>query len=104
MTKRKSATTAAPAAAKTSITKRAPSKAKKAVKAPVVKKTPNKTELAGKLFAKHYGKKERKDIIELFMSQAGLTYAGASSYYGGMQIAAKKAQRESGTGTTSVTA
>ena len=44
-------------------------------------KGPSKSELAIAIFKKHYGKKERKEIIALFQSEAGLTKAGSNTYY-----------------------
>jgi len=63
-------------------TKKAPAKkvAKKKVTAKK-DKGPSKSELAIAIFKKHFGKKERKEIIALFQSEAKLTKAGANTYF-----------------------
>lgn len=59
--------------------------------------TQTKASKARAIFEKHYGKKERKDIIEMFIKEAKLTKAGAGTYYQnlknsrtGKKITAKK--------------
>lgn len=41
----------------------------------------NKAAEARKIFNEHYGTKTRKDIINLFVTQANLTEKGAATYY-----------------------
>ena len=41
----------------------------------------SKADKARAIMKKHYGKKERKEIIEMFMKDAGLTKAGSNTYY-----------------------
>ncbi len=53
----------------------------KAVKVAPKKKSASKTTKAQKVFDKHFGKKTRKEIIALFVSEVNMTPAGASTYY-----------------------
>lgn len=41
----------------------------------------NKRVLAEAIFVEHYGKKQRKEVIVLFVTGASMTPAGASTYY-----------------------
>ena len=41
----------------------------------------SKASVAREIFALNFGKVARKDVIALFMSEAGLTKAGAATYY-----------------------
>ena len=47
------------------------------------KKTQSKSKMkiATELFNKHYKKKTRAEIVNLFVEKAGLSKAGANSYY-----------------------
>lgn len=51
--------------------------------APVAVTAPTKADLAREIFAKMYGKPNvaRKDVINAFIAEAGLTKAGAGTYY-----------------------
>ena len=74
------------APAKKAVAKKTSTKAPaKKVAAKKVKKDESKpetkTDVAVRIFKKEYGKLERKDIIALFMTEAGLTKAGSSTYY-----------------------
>lgn len=63
-----------------------PVKAKAAPKAKVAKtaevKAPSKTKLARAIFDKHFGKKSRQDIIQMFIDECGCPPNGANTYYG----------------------
>ncbi len=59
---------------------------KKVTKKKIAKKTDKETnvtkmDIAIDLMTKFYGEKTRKEIIEMLMNEAGLTQAGASTYY-----------------------
>jgi hypothetical protein len=41
----------------------------------------SKMDVATQLFKKHYGKKSRAEIVNLFVEKAELSKAGANSYY-----------------------
>lgn len=54
------------------------------VETPVTVTTPvttSKASIARSLFVANYGKLARKDVIALFITEAGLTKAGAATYY-----------------------
>lgn len=61
--------------------------------APVVAGTtaPSKADLARAIFNANYGVLARKDIIAKFISEAGLTKAGAGTYYQNFTAKMKKA-------------
>lgn len=67
--------------------KKAAAKKSKPAKARVARKD-NKTALAAAIFARMYGKKERKDVIAAFVEKVGLTANGASTYYQKLKAAA----------------
>lgn len=78
-------TPTAPATPKAQKPAKKGSKTPKAAK-PAVKKEPSKADAARKVFSQMYpkvleGKKARKDVIAAFVEKAGLTQAGASTYY-----------------------
>ena len=63
---------------------KAPAKPKAKAKAPAkarVARKDNKTAQAQAIFARMYGKKERKEVIAAFIEKVGLTANGASTYY-----------------------
>jgi len=68
----------------------APSKtvAKKTVEK--VEKGETKMDRARAIMTKHYGKLKRKEIIQLFVSEAGLTIAGSGTYYAVISADMKK--------------
>lgn len=68
------------AAAKAPAKPKAKAKAKAPAKARVARKD-NKTAQAQAIFARMYGKKERKEVIAAFVEKVGLTPNGASTYY-----------------------
>lgn len=60
----------------------APDKSKRiTVRTPSLKKGVSKMSIAAPIFEKMYGKKSRKVILAEFVSKAGLTKPGASTYY-----------------------
>ena len=64
------------------VAKKAASKKKVAAKKD---KGPSKMDMATAIFKKHYGKKDRKDIIVLFQKDADLTKAGSNTYYANLK-------------------
>lgn len=55
---------------------------------PVAPKAPSKADVARAIFAEMTGA-ARKDVIARFISEAGLTKAGAATYYQNLKKAAK---------------
>lgn len=61
-------------------------------KATTVKKV-HKSDIARKIFSEHYGKKSRKDIVDLFVKEANLTIEGGRTYYQTMKKKADSAPK-----------
>ena len=55
---------------------------------------PKKSEIARVIFGEMYGKSPRKDVIARFKAEAGLSEAGAATYYQNFVKAAKEAGAE----------
>lgn len=66
---------------KKAVSKKTPARQRSAKKVINPDKPETKMDIAIRIFAKEYPKMRRKDIISLFMSEAGLTKAGASTYH-----------------------